>query len=293
MRSVCLLVLTACTVGDEPVEHVIDPGATLPADVHEGDVVRVGDLALIVPPPGITASIALDREDGDALELAIENPFDGEIAFAAQSPPSLSLAAGTPACSDGSFRLAGHHWATPLAWHFRAGSTPSANSAANVEDALIHAANAVTNSRNDCGLADQVSAQNSYAGRTTRAPNVSAGAASVTCGNSDDVNVVGFGALPSPYLAVTCTWSTGNTAVESDIVINKSVHWFALSVPAGCSNRFGIQDVMTHEFGHAFGLAHVSEANHPTLTMSPRARACTNADFSLGLGDVRGLRALY
>jgi hypothetical protein len=292
MRSIGLVFVASCTVGDDPVEYAIDPGAPLPGDAREGDIIRIGDIALVVPPPGVTVSIAVDREAGDVTELAITH-LEGLLEFAAIPEPSLAIAAGKAACGDGSFRLAGHAWTEPLVWKFRAGTTPAANSKDNVETALVRAANAITGSRNDCGLDDRVSARNTYAGRTTRAPNINAGATSITCGNPDDVNVVGFGALPSPTLAVTCTWSIGGTAVESDIVINKSVRWFALAVPDGCTNRFGIQDVMTHEFGHAFGLAHVSETNHPTLTMSPRARACTNADFTLGLGDVRGLRALY
>ena len=64
-------------------------------------------------------------------------------------------------------------------------------------------------------------------------------------------------------------------------------------MPSGCSNRYGVEAVATHEFGHVFGLGHVSETNHPTLTMSTAAGACSNAPYSLGLGDVRALRSLY
>ena len=67
----------------------------------------------------------------------------------------------------------------------------------------------------------------------------------------------------------------------------------ALTVPTGCSNRFGVQAVGVHELGHVFVLNHVSESAHPNLTMSTAARACSNAPLSLGLGDVRALRQLY
>jgi hypothetical protein len=42
-----------------------------------------------------------------------------------------------------------------------------------------------------------------------------------------------------------------------------------------------------------FGLAHVSQATHPELTMSTQAFPCQNEKVTLGLGDVRGLRTIY
>jgi predicted Zn-dependent protease len=63
--------------------------------------------------------------------------------------------------------------------------------------------------------------------------------------------------------------------------------------PSTCSSRFSVEAVATHEFGHAFGLGHVSETYHPSLTMSSVIRACQGSESTLGLGDVRGLNALY
>ena len=68
---------------------------------------------------------------------------------------------------------------------------------------------------------------------------------------------------------------------------------FALNVPAGCSESFGVQDVATHEFGHVFGLGHVPQIGHQKLTMSSLSLPCTNKTLTLGLGDVLGLRKLY
>lgn len=106
--------------------------------------------------------------------------------------------------------------------------------------------------------------------------------------------MVGFGRLPLGTLAVTCTWfDTGTrSAVESDVRFNRKHRWYATR-PAGCSGRFGIQAVMTHERGHTFGLGHVSEQSHGRLTMSTRIRACEEGPKTLGRGDVRGLRAKY
>jgi len=246
--------------------------------------------------------ISAHRDDGTTFELVIENPLDGVVAIVA--PPTASqddplategvaLAAATE-CTDGAHALEGFHWATDYAWAFQASTTPAANSAANVATALQVAANAITSSRNRCGLADQVSASNSYTGVTTRAPNIPNSTTTVSCGATDGHNVVGFGVLPATYLAVTCYWYAGDkTAVEADLKISTKHRWFALAVPAGCTSSFGIEQVATHEFGHAFGLGHVAQATHASLTMSPLSYPCTNAHLTLGLGDVKGLRALY
>jgi hypothetical protein len=55
-----------------------------------------------------------------------------------------------------------------------------------------------------------------------------------------------------------------------------------------------LEAVLTHEAGHVFGLAHVGESRHGRLTMSPYIDGvCNNQESTLGLGDLRGLEALY
>jgi hypothetical protein len=304
-RGLVLCALAGCAA-DVPV-LVVSADEPLPADLHEGDIVQAGDVAVTVPAPGETVLAALDRDDGTTAELAVENPFDGPVRvvppFAAQllghlpttdADPLLSGVATTAAaasrCSDAAFNLEGFHWASDYHWRFHASSTPSGMSAANVETGLQTAANAITRQRNDCGLADRVSATNSYGGNTSRGPNVSS---TGTCGTRDSVNVVGFGALPTGTLGLTCAWFSNKVALEADVKLATRYRWFSESVPSGCSNRFGIEQVGTHEFGHAYGLAHVSQSTHPELTMSPVLFPCRLDKLSLGLGDVRGLRALY
>lgn len=296
MRAAVLaMILAGCTVGDDPIEVSVDE--PLPAELAEGDVIRAGDIAVEVPAAGETVTITVDEENGDSFELAITNAHDGIVTIVTNAPDDepLVIAAGSAApCQDGAFKLAGHRWTTQYRWKFQAGSTPGANSRDNVETGLVRAANAITGSRNSCGFADLVSATHAYLGRTTSAPNIKGGTTSVSCGARDSVNTVGFGALPSTYLGVACSWSDGNgVALEGDVKLSTRHPWYALGVPSGCTKRFGIQPVGAHEFGHIFGLGHVSESNHPNLTMSTATAPCTNAGLSLGLGDVRALRQLY
>jgi matrixin len=296
MRRIALgLALAAgCAASNEPIEVSADE--PLPIDLHAGDIVRAGDFALEVPPAGETVTIAIDTDDGGVLTLSLATSPDGVVSVVAPPAEEPTVIAGATApCQDGAFHLAGHKWKTNYAWHFDAGSTPNANNKDKVEAGLLTAANAITHSRNDCGLADQISATHSYAGRTTRGPNIrTTSSGTVVCGSRDNQNTVGFGALPSNFLGVACWWTDGtNAAIEGDVKLSTRHRWYAQDVPADCSNTFGVEPVATHEFGHVFGLAHVSESTHPNLTMSTAAAACSNGPLSLGLGDVRALRRLY
>jgi hypothetical protein len=217
-----------------------------------------------------------------ATPAAAEPTFHAEemrVAGAATTASSSSL---NP-CSDGAYKLMGAKWTSPLAWYFRASSTPAGLNRGAVEGVLKNAFANITGARNDCGLGDNVSASAAYQGQTTRRP---------ACATYDGYNVVGFKSLSGNRLAVTCYWTMGGRIVEADIQINSNQPW-ALSL-VGCLRRSLLEATMTHEVGHAFGLDHVGELTHGRLTMSPVLDGlCNNNESTLGLGDVRGLEALY
>jgi hypothetical protein len=201
-----------------------------------------------------------------------------------------SAATAIPACRDGAYVLNGTRWRKPLDWYYRSASTPSGISAADALRALRRAASNITRARNNCGLEDRVSAQAAYQGTTTRNAGVGS---SNSCLASDGMNVVSFGDLAGGTVGYTCWWTSNGTTVEADIKLNKHDYRWTVGVTSACRNKFGIQDLATHEFGHVFGLGHVGEASHGNLTMSPMIRPCQNSETTLGLGDVRGLEALY
>jgi hypothetical protein len=177
-----------------------------------------------------------------------------------------------------------------MAWYFYAASTPTNLTQSGAATAFRNAANHITGAYNNCSLADNVGATNSYLGYTSKAQNISSTGG---CGARDGVSVVGFRGLPSGYLAVTCWWSMNGATIEADMALNKAYYKWYTTKPSTCSSMWDTETTATHEFGHAFGLAHVSQTYHPTLTMHPVMMACQQQERTLGLGDIRGLEYLY
>ncbi|MEP7158756.1 MAG: hypothetical protein ABI797_04970 [Chloroflexota bacterium] len=214
---------------------------------------------------------------------------------------SISVVGGPPrprraalqapnACSDNNYSIIGQAWTSTLKWWFKGSSTPSYLSQGGVLTVLKRSFTNMTGARNSCGLPDNNSATSSYQGTTTIGPSVNARG---NCKASDGRNVIGFGSLPAGTLAVTCIrFGAGNHIREADIKMNSNFDW-ELS-PANCFYEELIEPTLTHEIGHAFGLGHVGENKHGRLTMSTISDGpCSNAESTLGWGDVRGMHHLY
>ena len=210
------------------------------------------------------------------------------MAHAITTSPTL-VTSSPPPCSDTKYNLIGPKWKSTLKWAYKSSTTPAGLTTSAVLTVLKRAFNNITTERNDCGRTDRVSATSSYLGATTRGIGVTKAGA---CGSADGHNTVGFGALPAGYLALTCVRSIGTSITEIDIRLATAGQW-ALTA-AGCFNEFMLEPVVTHEVGHAYGLNHVGETNHGRLTMSTFIDGtCENQESTLGLGDMKGLEALY
>ena len=288
--------------------EAVDDGVVARELVDLGSMVK-----LATPAAGTGAGYIMHWGDGTSESARIEASADGtltplvEVAEdAADAPSGTAEASGSAAsraapnaCTDKAHSLFGFRWAQTYAWSFLSASTPKALSIGKVEGALKRAAVNITSGRTNCNRTSHVAAKGSYLGRTKSKPNIRVSGSNVICDTSDGKNVVAFGALPGKLLGITCVYWTVTAAgkrigVEADMRLDSERRWFTTAtVPAGCSNRYMIEGTATHEFGHAFGLGHVSESAHGNLTMSTMAGACTTRDASLGLGDVLALEKLY
>ncbi|HEY8135299.1 MAG TPA: hypothetical protein VIF08_04600 [Candidatus Limnocylindrales bacterium] len=219
---------------------------------------------------------------GDGVSLA-GMVVPGYPVSAAQTAPG--------ACNDSAYSLLGGKWKQTLNWRYQSSSTPGDMNGSKVLNVIKRSFDNITGARNDCGLADNVSATSHYLGTTSAKPNVNKRG---RCSARDDQNVVGFGPLPPGILAVTCIrYGSNNSITEADIRINTEYDW-VLTVGACHFWQELLEPTLTHEIGHMFGLGHVGERKHGRLTMSTTSDGpCSNAETTLGRGDVRGLRHLY
>lgn len=77
---------------------------------------------------------------------------------------------------------------------------------------------------------------------------------------------------------------------ETDIYFGSNVG-LADSPSCAVQSEYDLQSVATHEWGHAFGMAH--ETSGQWETMYPYVNPCSYYWRSLGNGDWHGMEALY
>ena len=284
------LVLAASLVGCSTHDEVglpLPEAEPLPG-VTAGERVERGMVAAIAPPPGEEVFVEAILDDGSTQTLYLRTDEHGVVGEILEHElvhdDGGELRAGP--CGTKAHTLLGHRWTKPFEWFYNAASTPAYLEVDAVVAALRRANTNVTHAENTCGLADRVGFTIEYRGTRDTPTNIVSGG----CGGADGVNVTGFGDLAAGVLAVACTWSRNGIARESDVRINKVDHRWYARLGGGCTNRFGIEAVMTHERIHTAGLGHTSA---PGQTMNPSIAPCTDAAATLGSGDVAGLRRLY
>lgn len=84
-------------------------------------------------------------------------------------------------------------------------------------------------------------------------------------------------------------WNSAGTLVDTDIVFYDA-SWKFFAGYSGCSGGYYIEEIATHEFGHALGLNHSTVS---TASMYPGAYTCATWKGSLDSDDIAGVEALY
>jgi len=120
-----------------------------------------------------------------------------------------------------------------------------------------------------------------------------AGRTGATTSSYDNQNVIVF--RPDgdgSEIARTYSWQMGSTIVDSDIVFWDGPYTFFTGTSGCGGSGYGvyIEDVATHELGHALGLLH---SDVPTATMYPGYPACSIDKRWLDPDDIAAIQSLY
>jgi len=300
-------VLEACRDGGASIDATDLPRFVEPGECPvRGRVIEDVGVGSVVPEPGegvyaeaLTTAGAQELEvtrlpDG-TIELEHVGDDAGDVPALEPARGDLAAARAPGECSDEAYTDEDWRVTIGLSYSFNRTTTPREIRADAAQGAITTAGTNITGTRNNCGLEDQVPAEMKYLGDTDSEANISR----TNCEDPDEISVVSFGDLAGSILAGTCTWrarnpSGYNEVVESDVKINKAnFKWAANPRARTCRDKYDLQSVMTHEWGHTFGLGHVSEEAHGRLTMSTLIRDCQKSERTLGKGDVRGLNNKY
>ena len=163
-------------------------------------------------------------------------------------------------------------WPGVMRWRYNHANAPA--SFANAKDAVIQ--QIVSESAKwtaVCGV------QIAYDGETTTPPKT------LAAGAPDGVSVIGWQKPDMGISGATYAWyetngSSGLTLVDADMMLD----------PAYVSTPAQLTTTVSHEWGHAIGLAHSNVER--TLMSGPPDSSYTN-DTSLAADDVHGCRCLY
>lgn len=190
--------------------------------------------------------------------------------FAAVSAASIAIAT-VASTSVGAYTLLGYKWAQPVVPYYINPANMDLPTAA-IEPAIRTGADAW---RSQSGASFAFA----FAGYSTQATNT-----------NDGINLIMFrNASSGSALATTYTWFSGTRMIDADMVFwDAGFQFFTGST--GCSGGFYVEDVATHEFGHALGLGHSTVA---TATMYPSISTCSQQSRTLDADDIAAVLSLY
>jgi hypothetical protein len=275
-------------------------------------MVTDGRVSVMVPPAGLSVAGDGVGRHGDVAGLTVTNT--GTTIHAVRSGTGIGGGGGwylaplnstttttlgvmtsagrgsTAACRDRTFHLEHHKWTHSLRYHANLFKMPGRFSKKTVV-AQIKAANAnMRLGHNTCGKPRLKTPASRYLGRTSKKPNIRP--SGPTCGRGNTTNVVAFGNLPGGLLGWTCYWWDGSgRMVGADMLIDNGPN-LATHLPTSCANTWDFEGTVTHEWGHAYGMAHTGPG-HPNLTMQHELTPCSTYARTLGLGDWLGMNKMY
>lgn len=208
----------------------------------------------------------------------------GNVAAATTNSPSAVTA--FPGCSTSSTKFYGYYWNSSWSWRYNSANQADTSALSAIQSAY----NLWSTGVDRCtGVVYNSTFVNAYLGATSKTPAINSSGA---CGAADTFNTVGWGVLPTPTIALTCTWVYASIASESDMKFNSNLLFYTGSSTSGCSgSRYDLREIAAHEAGHVVGLDHSTQTDQQLL--KPQFGYCETNQRLLAPGDVYGLMVLY
>lgn len=241
----------------------------------------------------IAEGFATDGTDAPQEPDAVVVDGIGDKPYEAPSE-ELTVVSAPRACDDKTFNTRGYKEADVLHWRYNSANRSNRWLGNRYDLTDIRRGNTnMTRGNNNCGKSEGAfSSTGQYDGSTSRKANISTSYGETTCGADDEHSVVSWRNIGA--FAQACVWASAGDVKHADIEISNSTSktWFSIK-PKSCTGAKDLESVMTHEWGHAFGLNHVDEEAHGNLTMSPITPRCSTSPRTLGTGDWLGMSELY
>ncbi len=276
-----------------------------------GRIVVDGRVSVVVPPSGMSVSGDGIGVHGDVRGLTVANtgttvsairgahgtaggwylaPITSTTTTSTLGTMTSGRAGSPPACKDRTFHLEHHKWRSGLRYRVNLSKMPRHYHKLVVTRQIQVANGNMRKGRNTCGKPRLLTPASHYLGHTSKRPNIRA--AGPTCGKPNTRNVVGFGNLPGGLLGWTCFWYYNSGRIAgADILLDTGAN-MTTHLPRNCANKWDFEGVVTHEWGHAYGLAHTG-SGHAHLTMQHLLAPCSTYARTLGLGDWLGMNKMY
>ncbi|WP_151081579.1 hypothetical protein [Nocardioides cynanchi] len=260
-----------------------------------GRVVTAGRVSVVVPPAGVTVAGDGIGRHGEVTGLRVANIGSDVRAVLGSATGSQGAGAASdpPACHDRTFHLEGHRWATSLRYRVALSNAPRRFHHRILTRQIKAADVNMRSGRNTCGKPHLRTPVGHYLGHTSARPNIKPGTSGIKCGAYNTHNVVGFGRLPGGLLGWTCYWYLNRTGHmgAADIMLDTGKA-LTTKLPSPCTNQWDFEGIVTHEFGHAYGMGHTG-SGHSHLTMQHAATPCSTYARTLGIGDWLGMKKMY
>ncbi|WP_309068008.1 matrixin family metalloprotease [Microbacterium sp.] len=279
---------------------------TVTAEVADGlDLTSCGapktvvadDIAAAIPAPGTGVMAVGVQADGTDAHLTVRTDADGVVSVSVDDHAAVTTpqrAAAVSRCKDNAVHVQGVKWyASPTYRINTSERRPSNLSSTTWTNLITQSWSTVKNGTDSCGLTRALAVPGKIGAATTGDSNMSGN----TCTKPDVHSVIDFGNLTGSTLGLTCvvfkTHSGHDEIIRADVRLDSSSRAW-ITNPKGCTgSRFDARSVLTHELGHAVGLAHAVERGGNDLTMSPQITACNASARQFGAGDLASLHSLY